>query len=164
MRTFNIALHYCLVMATSSDDTDSVFHLRIRSFKDVEIAVPATSVVAHVKQQVRAALEQEDNDRYLRLICKGRLLLPDDYPISDFNVQNGDVVHAVLAPANAEDDSRRRQRRHGTIVGPGGRVTRAPVNHDEDDSSAASYEFDDEAMEQGQGARPRSRQESFFLR
>ena len=79
---------------TSCNSADDMFHLRIKSFKDVEIAVPPGSVVAHVKQQVRAAMGVDDPNRYLRLICKGRLLFPDDHPISDFNVQNGDVVHA----------------------------------------------------------------------
>eukprot|EP00934_Nitzschia_sp_Nitz4_P006512 Nitzschia sp. Nitz4//scaffold210_size37948//19937//20902//NITZ4_007690-RA/size37948-processed-gene-0.50-mRNA-1//-1//CDS//3329541930//6502//frame0 len=132
---------------------DDVFHLRIKSFKDVEISVPAGSVVAHVKQQVRAALGVKEEDRYLRLICKGRLLLPDDHPIQDFNVQNGDVVHAVLAPASkgvSESSpnggvsdtgggaSSRRRRRNGTVVGPGGRVTRVAASTAGDGDSDAS--------------------------
>lgn len=136
---------------------DDVFHLRIKSFKDVEIAVPSGSVVAHVKQQVRAALgvTESDEERYLRLICKGRLLLPDDHPITDFNVQNGDVVHAVLAPtgknantnsssaASGTQNSRRRRLRTGTVVGPGGRVTRATnagIGSSGDDSSSEEEE------------------------
>lgn len=125
-----------------------MFHLRIKSFKDVEISVPPGSVVAHVKQQVRAAIGVEDSDRYLRLICKGRLLFPDDHPISDFNVQNGDVVHAVLAPVKKEQDTeeappphRRRSRRHPNqhmIVGPGGRVTRSNIDNDDDESTESS--------------------------
>jgi uncharacterized ubiquitin-like protein YukD len=132
-------------------DDDQFFHLRIKSFKDVEISVPPTSVVAHVKQQVRQALaevvvvddkeEEDDDDRHLRLICKGRLLAPDTAPIADFGVTDGDVIHAVLAPlvkgdsASAQGAGHRRRRRNGTVVGPGGRVTRASTNDDGDSSS-----------------------------
>jgi len=140
--------------------------LRIKSFKDVEISIPAGSVVAHLKQQVKAALldlenDEESQDRYLRLICKGRLLLPDDHPLTDFNVQDGDVVHAVLAPptkvsnnntnndhtrynrngnsnntsseeAKVSQSHGRTTRRRHLVVGPGGRVTRAS-QYDESD-------------------------------
>jgi DUF2407 C-terminal domain/DUF2407 ubiquitin-like domain len=126
-------------MTTTASDDDTL-RLRIKSFKDVEISVPAGSVVAYLKQQVKAALLDADDsqDRYLRLICKGRLLLPDDHPISDFNVQDGDVVHAVLATNKATDKKEKadqalaRTRRRHMVVGPGGRVTRAP-NHGESD-------------------------------
>ena len=149
---------------TSPSDHDGTLRLRIKSFKDVEISVPAGSVVAHLKQQVKAALLDEEDqssshhDRYLRLICKGRLLLPDDHPLSDFNVRDGDVVHAVLAPkqvqnnnssnrntnGEGEDDKASRYppgraRRRHLIVGPGGRVTRATdENHDDSDDDEAS--------------------------
>jgi hypothetical protein len=184
---------------TSNSTTPSVFHLRIKSFKDVEIAVPAGSVVAHVKQQVRAALGKDDtddsnnsnsnsNNDFLRLICKGRLLLPDDHPISDFNVQNGDVVHAVLAPkpsssrsrsrsrsrstttprnsssttrmgtrtnsgaTNSTRQRRRPPRSNGIVVGPGGRVTRAPPRDgggdwDEDSSSSSDSSISEDENE-----------------
>ena len=155
---------------TSPSDHDGTLRLRIKSFKDVEISVPAGSVVAHLKQQVKAALMDEEDqssshhDRSMRLICKGRLLLPDDHPLTDFNVRDGDVVHAVLAPKpvqnnnnnnsssrnthrEGEDDKasphppRGRARRRHLIVGPGGRVTRAADeshdNSDDEDSLAA---------------------------
>lgn len=126
---------------TTSNSADDMFHLRIKSFKDVEIAVPPGSVVAHVKQQVRAAMGVDDPNRYLRLICKGRLLFPDDHPISDFNVQNGDVVHAVLAPVKPVLEETQRHRRRHMVIGPGGRVTRSNVgDNDEDESTASSTE------------------------
>lgn len=169
------------------DSDPDVIHLRIKSFKDVELDVPAGSVVAHLKQQVRSALGAEA-DEYLRLICKGRLLLPDDHPIQDFNVKDGDVVHAVLAektssnnvprstptsgtvvsmpeaPSSASSNRNQRRRRQrqtttttttsgdeqaprGTMVGPGGRVTRRPLSReggDSDSDSDSSMEIYDE--------------------
>ena len=65
---------------------------------NVEILVTPHSTVANVKSVVRKTLEASEN-RYLRLIYKGRLLAPDTARVKDYNVQNGDVVHAVLAAA-----------------------------------------------------------------
>jgi hypothetical protein len=76
----------------------STLSLRIKSFKDVEIHVPLHSNVSSVKAQVRSALGTGE-DRYLRLICKGRLLAPDAAQLREFSVQDGDVLHAVLAAA-----------------------------------------------------------------
>jgi hypothetical protein len=145
----------------------STLTLRIKSFKDVEIHVPMHSNVSSVKELVRKALGTGE-DRYLRLICKGRLLAPDAAPLRDFSVQHGDVVHAVLAAAgvrggqqaalsrasvvhssslgatangnsnNSNNSTTTSQRRHrGTIVGPGGRVSRVH-NHANDDDSTSS--------------------------
>lgn len=106
------------------------WQLRIKSFKDVEIRVESHSSVSQVKQQVRAALDVGP-ERYIRLICKGRLLAPDTAPLHEFAVKNNDVLHAVLA--NAENA---RRRRRGQVVGRGGRVTRA--NNGEDSSGGES--------------------------
>jgi hypothetical protein len=126
-----------------------VLQLRIKSFADVDVQVPRDSTVSHVKEVVRRALGPQSQDRYLRLICKGRLLYPDESPLSEFKVHNNDVVHAVLAAAGVREPAgggstraaagnggttggegtpggSNRRRRGGTVVGPGGRVTRAP--------------------------------------
>ena len=86
---------------------------------------PRTTSVAQLKALVRTALLQkeaekeqgngdlnkqqqhnnnnnsngEQQDRYLRLICKGRLLSPDESSLSEFKVVDNDVIHAVLAAA-----------------------------------------------------------------
>ncbi|KAL3927152.1 MAG: hypothetical protein SGARI_005402, partial [Bacillariaceae sp.] len=138
-----------------NSSTTSMLKLRIKSFKDVDIAVPASSKVSHLKDVVRQALGPQSQERYLRLICKGRLLDPDAAALSEFKVHNHDVVHAVLAapgvrgpserrPHNSNSTSQRR-RRGGTVVGPGGRVTRAQnnnnnANNQEDDSSSEEDE------------------------
>lgn len=132
-------------MMASSALNDDTLRLRIKSFKDVEITVPAGSVVAHLKQQIKAALlddDENEEERYLRLICKGRLLSPDDHPVSDFNVQDGDVVHAVLAPQAAKkemsNDAAGRTRRRHVVVGRGGIVSRAPDHGGEDSEDEES--------------------------
>jgi hypothetical protein len=136
------------------DDFTTMLQLRIKSFKDVDIAVPVSATVSDLKHMVRQALGPQSQDRYLRLICKGRLLDPDASLLSEFKVHNQDVVHAVLAAPGvrgpterkvpSSNDNHQRRRRGGTMVGPGGRVTRAPpLNGAEDDDSS---DEDDEEM------------------
>jgi hypothetical protein len=71
--------------------------LRIKaaSVKDVEVSIGSGDTVGDLKQAVRRALSAEN--RYLRLICKGRLLAPDAAVLPDFGIHDGEVVHAVLA-------------------------------------------------------------------
>lgn len=138
----------------------NILELRVKSFKDVDIQVPSDSLVSQVKENVRQALNETSPDKYVRLICKGRLLAPDNAPLKDFSVQNGDVIHAVIAAVKERDfvtspspsssgtahssnhhRRRRRRRGNGIVVGPGGRVTRAPneeQSNDDDDSSTSS--------------------------
>lgn len=158
----------------SNHGTVQEWTLRIKSFQDVEIALPSNSIVSDLKERTKNALGDQAQNRYMRLICKGRLLSPDDSPIQEFNVQDGDVVHAVLAQPQVQTQrrpkrdhgnnetnttstensnnntnngnstpqpTRQRRRGRGTIVGPGGRVTRAQEDgEDDDDSSQGSDE------------------------
>ena len=176
--------------------------LRIKcSYGDMEIEIPdkgspQTTSVAQLKSLVRKALTNKEaekqgtqnkdevaasfQDRHLRLICKGRLLSPDESVLSEFKVADQDVVHAVLGPARKESvapiqrrkdrqrtttapeqhsrpsgtfhhllqqhQRRRRQRPNrgiGTIVGPGGRVTRAPRHGTEGSESSDDDSNDD---------------------
>jgi hypothetical protein len=118
--------------------------LRIKSFKDVDIRISSNAVVSQLKDTTRDSLGERAQGRYLRLICKGRLLQPDHAPIQEFSVKDGDVVHAVLALAqttsnNSSSDTNRRRRRRSIVVGPGGRVTRA-ANRGNGDSSSDEEE------------------------
>jgi hypothetical protein len=152
--------------------------LRIKSFQDVYVQVPSNSVVSLLKDKARSALGKNndkddadaDDNLYLRLICKGRLLTPDHALIQEFNVQDGDAVHAVLAqPApppsstttgtatattttipTSNNGHRRRRRQRGTVVGPGGRVTRATIQggeNEDPDSSSSSGDDREEGRE-----------------
>lgn len=122
--------------------------LRVKSFRDVEIRINDASSVAQVKQAVRNALGEEAKDRYLRLICKGRLLAPDTSSIRDFAVRNGDVLHAVLAAAGVRGGQQAAlargisRRYRGTGVGAGGRAIR--VNHDSEDDDDHDDSGDEE--------------------
>eukprot|EP00529_Nitzschia_sp_RCC80_P023993 CAMPEP_0113457562 /NCGR_PEP_ID=MMETSP0014_2-20120614/9473_1 /TAXON_ID=2857 /ORGANISM="Nitzschia sp." /LENGTH=448 /DNA_ID=CAMNT_0000349063 /DNA_START=364 /DNA_END=1710 /DNA_ORIENTATION=- /assembly_acc=CAM_ASM_000159 len=85
-------------LTSASSTSAALFQLRIKSFKNVEVAVPINSNVFQLRELIKHALgKEETKDRYMRLICKGKLLHPDSSPLSEFKVHNDDVVHAVLA-------------------------------------------------------------------
>ena len=64
----------------------------------VEVHTNSHESVADVKNSVRLALGDVPENRYLRLICKGRLLAPDtSLVVRDFGLHDGDIVHVVLA-------------------------------------------------------------------
>jgi len=143
--------------------------LRIKSFKDVNIQIYDGSSVGQVKQAVRSALGEEAKDRYLRLICKGRLLAPDTSRLNEFPVSDGDVLHAVLAAAGMRGgqqaalaralattttnnnnntttgttgSSSVSRRYRGTGLGPGGRAVR--TNHGNNNNSNSSDDDNDD--------------------
>ena len=66
---------------------------------DYEIVTHSTAIVSTLKETVRNGIGQDARGRYLRLIAGGRLLAPDSAPISKFNINDGDCVHAVIAAA-----------------------------------------------------------------
>jgi len=66
---------------------------------DYEIVTQSTANVSTLKEDIRSGIGQSARGRYLRLISGGRLLAPDTAPISKFNVNDGDCIHAVLAAA-----------------------------------------------------------------
>ena len=152
-----------------NSSNNQLWTLRVLSFQNVEIQIPSTSTIRQLKATVRDALLDSSTTNpnpNMRLICKGKLLAPDTAPLQEFKVQNGDVVHAVLAkqrPVGEENsattnnnanttghrrrrrNTRNRPRRNQQIVGPGGRVTRATQHgEDDDDSSTSSYSTGDE--------------------
>ncbi len=80
--------------------------------KDVTVSIPTSSTVNQLKDEIRSKcfnsecsgnnpggrMSKVGRDRYLRLICSGRLLAPDSTKLSDFDcLKDGTVVHAVLA-------------------------------------------------------------------
>ena len=90
--------------------------------QDVTLSIPTSYDVNQLKDEIRnqcfhaeccddSANENNNNgstsskrtkkigrDRYLRLICSGRLLAPDSTRLSEFDcLKDGSVVHAVLA-------------------------------------------------------------------
>mmetsp|Transcript_23062 Transcript_23062/g.32198 ORF Transcript_23062/g.32198 Transcript_23062/m.32198 type:complete len:357 (-) Transcript_23062:146-1216(-) len=66
----------------------------------VTVKVGFDDTVETLKEITRDALGPSARGRYLRLICKGRLLAPDAAKLKEFAVvRDGDVIHAVLAAA-----------------------------------------------------------------
>lgn len=129
--------------------------LRIKSFKDVEIQINDSSSVAQVKQAVRSALGEQADGRYLRLICKGRLLAPDTSALRDFAVDNDDVLHAVLAAAGIKGGQQAQlargisRRYRGTGVGAGGRAVRS--NHNNNNNNGTDNDDDDDSGNDASG-------------
>ena len=80
-------------------DPDEVMSLRVKasSFKDCELSLAKTASIKLVKQTILDTLGEEAKGRYLRLICKGRLLTQDTATLDGFKLKSGDVLHAVLA-------------------------------------------------------------------
>ena len=60
---------------------------------------PSATTVSDLKASVRAVLGPGCRGRYLRLIVRGRLLAPDAAPVTNFGLEEDDVVHAVVAAA-----------------------------------------------------------------
>mmetsp|Transcript_25062 Transcript_25062/g.37030 ORF Transcript_25062/g.37030 Transcript_25062/m.37030 type:complete len:291 (-) Transcript_25062:1994-2866(-) len=121
---------------------DNEWTLRIKSSgsnENVSISASPHERVADLKENVRHALKAEK--RYLRLICKGRLLAPDNTFLRDFKIQDGDVVHAVLAAPGIRGGqqaalARGTTRRYrGTGVNASGRVERSTSEEEVEDES-----------------------------
>ena len=141
-----------------------------------------------------------NEDRNLRLICKGRLLSPDESFLSEFKVIDDDVIHAVSS-SQIHNNSEKRQydsagnsnnnnnnnnndnnhqlqqqqqrrrynnRRHnrgiGTVVGPGGRVTRVSAGNDSNRDNESDSEDEYHDLERGEGTSPRRRERRGFDR
>jgi uncharacterized ubiquitin-like protein YukD len=73
------------------------YTLRVKSNQHdtLDLSARPDETVSSLKQSVLSALSSEN--RYIRLIWKGRMLAPDSALLKEFSLQDGDVVHAVLA-------------------------------------------------------------------
>ena len=69
------------------------------------LSISPSATVADLKASVRQVVLESGagsrEQRYLRLIVRGRLLAPDAAPVSNFGLRDDDVVHAVVAAAGA---------------------------------------------------------------
>lgn len=139
--------------------------------KDVTLLIPPSYTVHQLKEHVRSSCFNDtanngndtsngnddgmnhitstttaiSKDRYLRLICSGRLLAPDSIKISEFKcLKDGSVIHAVLAAPgirggqqaalsreSSTDRNSRPIRFRGIGIGSNGLVL--PLNNDDDD-------------------------------
>lgn len=140
----------CSSSAENSNEEQEQLTLHVKSFANVDINVSREATVLQVKQSVRTALGPSTENRYLRLICKGRLLAPDTATLDEFNVTSGDVLHAVFAAAGVRGGqqaalARGTTRRYrGTGVGPLGRIVRP-----EDDVGGDAFSDDEADEEEG---------------
>lgn len=80
----------------------STILIRIKSSNipsDLTLPVSSSLTVSQLKHSIQQSLGPSANDRYIRLIYSGRLLAPDDAPIDNFKLQDGSVIHVVVAAA-----------------------------------------------------------------
>eukprot|EP00522_Entomoneis_paludosa_P018353 CAMPEP_0172451892 /NCGR_PEP_ID=MMETSP1065-20121228/9727_1 /TAXON_ID=265537 /ORGANISM="Amphiprora paludosa, Strain CCMP125" /LENGTH=479 /DNA_ID=CAMNT_0013203863 /DNA_START=395 /DNA_END=1834 /DNA_ORIENTATION=- len=168
--------------------------LRIKSTRDVLIRVRPCDTVGQMKEAVLQALGEDSTHdaksnkkdsperRYVRLVCKGRLLAPDNTSLKDLKfVQPNDVVHAVLTAAPQQrkagvqaaiqqgdyQNLSRRALRSAGINAMGMAVRRNPTEQEQDDdeSSSSGEENDVENANNRRGrARPTTRQQRGFER
>jgi len=77
--------------------------LRIKSSahltNDLTVSTERNATVEQLKENIRSALGNATQGRYLRLISSGRLMAPDTAGLEAFRLNEGSVVHAVLSVA-----------------------------------------------------------------
>lgn len=120
------------------------------SYGDYEVVTDSTAIVSSLKEAIRKGIGQSSRGRYLRLIAGGRLLAPDTAPISKFNINDGDCVHAVVAAAGVRGGMQAAMARGLTIND--GRPLRnngSGINHTGLIVPIRSDESDDEDLESG---------------
>jgi len=115
---------------------------------DLTITIPSSCTVHQLKEEIRSSCFNSNNsnssdsndkkyiedappiskDRYLRLICSGRLLAPDSTNISEFKcIKEGTVIHAILAAPGIKGGQQAALSRDSTfnsIIGGNGGVSR----------------------------------------
>lgn len=123
-------------MSTSKE----TFLLRIKtnSHSDITLPTPSNATVKQLKQSIQTSLGHDTLGRYIRLIHSGRLLTPDSSPISKFKLNDGSVIHCVIAEAGVRggqqallSDSNNTRRRNGAGINADGTVRR---RNDDSDS------------------------------
>lgn len=117
---------------------------------DYEIVTEATATVSTLKEEIRKGIGQPARGRYLRLIAGGRLLAPDTAPISKFNINDGDCIHAVLAAAGVRGGMQAAMSR-GLAVNDGRSLPRngSGINHTGLIVPIRSDESDEDDLEAG---------------
>lgn len=86
----------------SSSTPPCTILIRIKSSNlpsDLTLPVSSSLTVSQLKQSIQQSLGPSATGRYIRLIYSGRLLAPDDAPIDNFKLQDGSVIHVVVAAA-----------------------------------------------------------------
>ena len=139
-------------MISSLDQKETIL-LRIKSSNsssDITIPTPSNHTVKELKDSIQNSLGQSSRGRYIRLIYSGRLLAPDNSPISNFQLKDGSVIHAVVAAEGVRGGQQaalsrpsRRRRLRGSGVGSDGLIIsrrRGGEESDEDDEDLENIE------------------------
>lgn len=143
-------------------DDDEKLLLRIKSSSDVQIYARPSDTIAKVKVAVLHALDKASSttdstttksDPYVRLIASGRLLAPDTAQLSEFVLESGQVVHAVVAnergaqAALAAGPVLSRRALRGTGIDASGLAVRR--NEQEEEEESVEEDESDLDLEQG---------------
>lgn len=140
----DITLMSTATTATATDNNDTtMMTLRVKAstFKDSEISLARTASIKMAKQAILETLGENAQGRYLRLICKGRMLAPDTATLEGFSLASGDVLHAVLAAQGVRGGQQAAlargttQRFRGTGVNAQGRIERPSGNEDAEEET-----------------------------
>mmetsp|Transcript_2485 Transcript_2485/g.3818 ORF Transcript_2485/g.3818 Transcript_2485/m.3818 type:complete len:329 (+) Transcript_2485:114-1100(+) len=139
-------------MISPLDQKETIL-LRIKSSNsstDMTIPAPSNHTVKQLKDSIQNSLGQSTRGRYVRLIFSGRLLAPDNAPISNFQLKDGSVIHAVVAAEGVRGGQQaalsrpsRRRRLRGAGVGSDGLIIsrrRGDEESDEDDEDFENLE------------------------
>lgn len=88
------------------------------------------------------ASSKTNNNRYLRLIIRGRMMAPDTSPLDTFSIAENDVIHAVLAKEGVRGGQQarmlRRLNQHNTNTNGQGAVSSGNVNAANNSSNGTS--------------------------
>jgi len=143
-------------MNSAIDKKEETFLLRIKSSNassDVTLPTPSNQTVNQLKESIQQSLGQVSRGRYIRLIHSGRLLAPDNAPISNFKLKDGSVIHAIIAAAGVRGGQQaalsrpltNRRRLRGAGVGSDGLI----VSRRRDAGGGEESDEDDEDLEAG---------------
>jgi hypothetical protein len=137
---------------SSSRSEEDVLEIRIKSAKDATVHISRGATIASLQtavlEQVKPEFLSSNDNSYVRLICKGRLLAPETASLADLKVEDLDVVHAVITKSSQKGPQALLQtgqvlsrRLRGTGIGADGRAIR---NHPGDADPEESEEDDEE--------------------
>lgn len=135
------------------NNNNKLMTLHVKSFQNITITINNDATISQLKSTIIQQLGDQAENRYLRLICKGRLLAPDSAILRDFTcISTNDTLHAVFAAPGVSGGQQAALQRggvssrrfRGTGVGPMGRIVRPGGGRGDSDSEHSDEEDDEE--------------------
>ena len=126
-------------MDQKAEETTLLIRIKSSAPTDVTLPISSTASVVQLKESIRSALGESTQGRYIRLIYSGRLLAPDNAPLTNFKLKDGCVVHAVVAAAGVRGGQQAalsrpsRRRLRGAGVGADGLIVQRTDQESDDE-------------------------------